>query len=320
MRLLQRPKVPTNAIGTSARFRKTRVLIVGCGDVGVRAASLLKGRLRPFGTTRSSAKQANITACGAQALLVDLCDRVAVLRAAHLATRIIMLAPPPNHGNSDPHSAQLLNALNKAHARRAKTRVATVKPRVVYVSTTGVYGGTKGALIDETASLNPSTDRAKRRVSGETIWRSAARRNQIALNVLRAPGIYALERLPIERLKAKTPALIDVEDVYTNHIHADDLARLCIRGALLSSGKLAHRVFNAVDQSYLKMGDYFDLVANHFSLAKPPRLPREQLAQQVSPMMLSFMSESRKINGKRVLKEFALKLRYPTVASFLQKN
>ena len=305
-------------VTTSARFRKTRVLIVGCGDVGLRAAGLLNGRLRLFGTTRSSAKQGNITACGAQALVVDLCDPVAISRVAHLCTRIIMLAPPPNQGAGDPHSAQLLRAINKVHALRTKARIAIVKPRVVYVSTTGVYGGANGALIDETAPVNPSTDRAKRRVSGETIWRTAARRNQIALNVLRAPGIYALERLPIERLKAHTPALLDAQDVYTNHIHADDLARLCIRAALLSGAKLAHRVFNAVDDSHLKMGDYFDLVANHFSLAHPPRLPREQLALRVSPMMLSFMSESRKIIGKRVLKEFDIKLRYPTVASFLQ--
>ena len=318
MRLLRRPKATTNAASTNARFRKTRLLIVGCGDVGLRAAGLLNGRLRLFGTTRSTAKQADINAKRARALILDLSDPAAILRVVRLSNRIIMLAPPPNQGADDPHSKKLLNALRKVRAQRAKNRLALVKPRVVYVSTTGVYGGTNGALIDETAILNPTTDRAKRRVTAESIWRGAARRDQITLNVLRAPGIYALERLPIERLKANTPALIDAQDVYTNHIHADDLARLCIRGVLLPDGKLAHRVFNTVDQSHLKMGDYFDLVANHFALACPPRLPRAQLALQVSPMMLSFMSESRKIIGRRILKEFAMKLRFPTVASFLQ--
>ena len=313
MRLLQRPKV-----ATCARFRKTRLLIVGCGDVGLRVANHLNGRLRLFGTTRSSTKKANISANNAQPLVLDLTNPMAVLRAARLSTRIIMLAPPPNLGPSDPHSKQLLHAICKVHAQRKITGALPAKPRVVYVSTTGVYGDTGGVLIDETAPLNPTTDRAKRRVSGENFWRVAARKNQITITVLRAPGIYALERLPIDRLKAQTPALIDTEDVYTNHIHADDLARLCIRSALLADGKLAHRVFNAVDQSHLKMGDYFDLVANHFSLARPPRLPREQLALQVSTMMLSFMSESRNINGERVLRDFAMQLRYRTVASFLQ--
>ena len=251
-------------------------------------------------------------------MIVDLSDPTSVLRAVGLGTRIVMLAPPPTSGANDPHSKNLLNALGKARAKRVRNRWTVAKPRLVYVSTTGVYGGTNGELIDETAAINPSTDRAKRRVSAESIWRTAARCNQIALNVLRAPGIYALERLPIDRLKANTPALIDEEDVYTNHIHADDLARLCIRGALLPSGKHAHRVFNAVDRSHLKMGDYFDLVAKHFSLNRPPRLPREQLALQVSPMMLSFMSESRIIAGERLLREFAISLRYPTVATFLQ--
>ena len=312
MRLFQRPKT-----GTSQRFRTTRLLIVGCGDVGLRTAALLKGRLRLFGTTRSEHKQPAITALKAQALLVDLSDPVSVLRAARLSSRIIMLAPPPNQGSGDPHSKGLLDALKKAKAQLARQRFAAKKLRIIYVSTTGVYGGVNGALINESAPLNPSTDRAKRRVCAETVWRNAARKNQVALNILRAPGIYALERLPLERLQARTPALIDADDVFTNHIHADDLARFCLRGALLPAAKLAHRVFNCVDASHLKMGEYFDAVADHFSLQRAPRLPRAELTLKVSPMMLSFMSESRKIIGTRLIDEYKMTLRYPAVADFL---
>src|SRR5690606_37930035 len=110
------------------------------------------------------------------------------------------------------------------------------------------------------------------------------RRSQSYLSILRVPGIYATERLPVERLQKGLPALNADEDVYTNHIHADDLARIIV--AALFRGCNC-RIYHAVDDTQMKMGAYFDAVADVCGLPHAPRLPREQLQQQVSPMMLS---------------------------------
>jgi nucleoside-diphosphate-sugar epimerase len=171
-----------------------------------------------------------------------------------------------------------------------------------------VYGDHGGTVIDETARLKPANERAVRRIDAENIMRAAG------ACVLRVPGIYAHDRLPLERLRAGTPALRDEDDVYTNHIHADDLARISL--AALFKGQLG-RVYNAVDDSQMKMGEYFDLVADHFGLPRPPRLPREQLKAAVSPMMYSFMTESRRLRNARLKRELGLRLRWPVVASAL---
>jgi nucleoside-diphosphate-sugar epimerase len=180
--------------------------------------------------------------------------------------------------------------------------------RAVYVSTTGVYGDRGGAWIDERAPVAPLNDRAVRRVDAENVMRALGAR------VLRVPGIYAHDRLPLDRLRAGTPALADADDVHTNHIHADDLARIAL--AALWRGAPG-RVYNAVDDSQLKMGAYFDLVADAFGIARPPRLPRAQLKVAVSPMMYSFMAESRRLGNARMKKELRVRLRWPTVAAAL---
>jgi nucleoside-diphosphate-sugar epimerase len=128
------------------------------------------------------------------------------------------------------------------------------------------------------------------------------------------PGIYALDRLPVERIQAGTPALIATEDAYSNHIQSDDLARLIC--ASVYHGK-PQRVINACDGGETKMGDYFDEVADAFGLDRPPRLPGAELQKIVSPMLWSFMRESRRVRNAR-LKELKTPLRYPSVAEFLK--
>jgi nucleoside-diphosphate-sugar epimerase len=182
---------------------------------------------------------------------------------------------------------------------------------VVYVSTSGVYGDCGGALIDETRLVAPQNARAARRVDAERVLRGWARRAHGRLAILRVPGIYAADRLPIKRLEQGTPALLPSEDVYTNHIHADDLAKII---ALALFRARPARVYHAVDGGHLKMGDYFDTVADAFGLPRPPRLARAELQAQVSPMLLSFMSESRRLDNRRLRQELGVRLRHPDVA------
>jgi nucleoside-diphosphate-sugar epimerase len=221
-----------------------------------------------------------------------------VARLRGVSSRWIDLVPPPALGAGDPRTRRL-RCVSGARIKRA-----------VYISTTGVYGDRAGALIDETARPMPVSDRAKRRLAAEAIVRAAP----IHATVLRVPGIYAAERLPLDRLRAATPTLRAEDDVYTNHIHADDLARLAI--VALFRGAPA-RVYNAVDDSTLKMGDYFDRVADRFRLPRPPRLARATLQAAVSPAQYSFMSESRRLANRRIKRELRLRLAYPTVDAAL---
>jgi len=192
--------------------------------------------------------------------------------------------------------------------------VAPRRIRLVYASTTGVYGDCGGALIDETRPVRPVNARAKRRVHAERTLRRATARGALAACIVRIPGIYAAERLPLARIERQMPALIDADDVYTNHIHADDLAAILLR--TLARGACS-RVFHASDDSVLKMGEYFDRVADAYGLARVPRISRQQAERQLEPVTLSFMSESRRLANRRLARELRMKLRYPSVDDFL---
>jgi nucleoside-diphosphate-sugar epimerase len=191
-------------------------------------------------------------------------------------------------------------------------RLRTPPLALVYGSTTGVYGDCGGQRVDETRTVNPHTPRAQRRVDAENLMRFLGR-SGVRVSVLRIPGIYAADReggTPRERLLKGTPVLAAKDDVFTNHIHANDLARACV--AALWRGK-PQRVVNVTDDTDLKMGDYFDLAAGLFGLPKPPRLPRDQASSTLPLMLLSFMSESRRLDNTRMKQELRLKLQYPHV-------
>lgn len=282
-----------------------RLLIVGSGDVARRLLPKLVKRYRVYALLRDAARAAAWRDAGAVPIRADLDDHRSLGRLAGLADAVLHLAPPPAAGESDTRTRNLLAALAKGKSL----------PRcLIYVSTTGVYGDCGGDLVDETRAPHPESARARRRVDAERRLRAFGRRSPTRVSILRVPGIYAADRLPRERLQAGTPALIAADDVFTNHIHADDLAAACL-AALRRGG--ANRVYNAVDDSDLKMGDYFDRVADALGLPRPPRLARAAAAQALSPVQLSFMRESRRIGNRRLKGELKLRLRYPTVDSGL---
>jgi nucleoside-diphosphate-sugar epimerase len=279
------------------RFARPRLLILGCGDVGLRLLPLLRDRFRVFAVTSQESRCGQLRAAGATPIIANLDDRASLTRLTALANRIVHLAPPQSEGERDRRTRNL-TAILPDHAT------------LVYVSTTGVYGDCGGALVEETRPAYPQNARAKRRIDAERVLRGWAKRSGARLGILRVPGIYAADRLPLERLQKGTPALQMEDDVYTNHIHADDLARI-IACAMFRTAP--GRIYHAVDDSVLKMGEYFDAVADTFNLPRPPRLPREILKSQVSPMLLSFMSESRRLSNRRIKEELGVRLLYPQV-------
>jgi nucleoside-diphosphate-sugar epimerase len=285
------------------KIGKPRLLILGCGDVGMRLLPLVRGRFRVFAVTSQASRRTELRAAGAIPIVADLDQPASLVRLARLAHAIVHLAPPQSQGAQDKRTRNL-TAILPDHAT------------LVYVSTTGVYGNCDGAQFNETHPVNPQNPRARRRVDSEQVLRAWARRSGASLAILRVPGIYAAQRLPIERLQKGTPALLPDEDVYTNHIHADDLAHII---ALALFRALPNRVYHAVDDSDLKMGEYFDAVADACHFPRPLRLPRAEIEKVVSPMLLSFMSESRRPTNERIKSELGVHLRYPQVRDALAR-
>ena len=282
-----------------------RILLIGCGDVALRTARLLHPKVRLYGLTRRVEDIAKLRAHGIVPVIGDL-DRLASLdrlRAAPFA--VLHFAPPPSDGRDDSRTQKLIAAL---------TRARSIPRRFVYISTSGVYGDCAGARVTETRPRRARTPRSRRRVAAEDRLRDWAKRYGVALSILRAPGIYTETRLPLERIRQGTPALIADDDVFTNHIHADDLARATI--AALFRAK-PNRAYNITDDTEMKMGGWFDAVADAFHLPRPPRVTWEEAERRIAPQLLSFMSESRRLVNTRMKNELRVRLRYPTPQQLL---
>ena len=280
--------------------------MVGAGDIGRRVLAKLKRRERAVAVTSTAAKRPRLRRLGARAMLANLDKPGTLKRLPRDWDVLVHAAPPQSYLTRDLRTRNLLAAA--AHGP-SNGRC------VVYLGTSGVYGDCDGARITETQALKPLNARAHRRADAERALTRAARRGAFRLIILRVPGIYAHDRLPIARLKAGTPALLPAEDVYTNHIHAADLASITLAAIKRLRRRVSPqvRIYHASDDSALKMGEYFDLVADAFSLPRPPRLPRAQLDAAVSPMLRSFMSESRRLDNTRMKRELRVKLQFATV-------
>lgn len=281
-----------------------RLLIVGCGDIARRTIPLLTGRYRVYALMRNRARCDALRAQGVIPVMGDLDERASLSRIASLADVVLHFAPPPNVGTKDVHTRHLLAALSQGR----------LPARLIYISTSGVYGDCSGARVSETHPLNPQTPRAQRRADAERQIRAWARRNGVRAGILRVPGIYAADRLPLERLRSGTPSLVATEDGYTNHIHADDLAHIVT--AALRHGR-PNRVYHASDDSEMKMGDYFDVVADAHALPRPQRITRAEAQRALPESLLSFMNESRRLSNARMKKELKVRLGYPMVADAL---
>jgi nucleoside-diphosphate-sugar epimerase len=308
-----------------------RLLIIGCGNVALRTIPLLRGHYRLYALIRNSAHAAKLRGLGVMPVMADLDNRTSLARIAELAEVVLHFAPPASnqtHRISPPlplGEAWPVLSLSKegggGHVKDSRTHhllaalsAGALPKQLIYISTSGVYGDCAGNYVSETTPLNPQSNRAKLRVDAENQIRTWAKRNRVRASILRVPGIYSHDRLPLDRLRAGSPAIAAIDDGYSNHIHADDLARIVV--AALRYGK-ASRVYHTVDEDEMKMGDYLDAVADAFNIPRPPRLPREEVKLKVSPMMWSFMNESRRMTDSRMKQELKVKLLFPTVRDAL---
>ncbi|MCX8565755.1 MAG: Nucleoside-diphosphate-sugar epimerase [Glomeribacter sp. 1016415] len=289
------------------KLRRKRILIVGCGDIGLRCAKLLLPRYRVLALTRQAERCVSLRTLGIVPVVGDLDRRSSLKRLVGLADTVLHLAPPAAHGSEDQRTRFLLAALSRSKA----------SPMWIYASTTGVYGDCAGALVDETRPVRPANERSLRRLSAESQLRAAGARAVLSLRIVRIPGIYASNRLPLARLQAGMFALNAAEDIYTNHIQADDLALILLRIKRLGCPQ---RIVHAVDDTQMKLADYFDLIADAHGLPRPKRIARIQAPDLLNPTLLSFIRESRRLMNTRLKTELAYQLRYPTVQDFLREH
>jgi len=293
-----RPRSPRPRLG------RPRLLLVGCGDIGLRIVARLCGRFRVFGTVTSAARAGALRQAGAIPVVLNLDESArrtgaGAARIAGLAPRVMILAPTSTAGRRDRRARRVLRLL-------ATARGPASGARLVYISTTGVYGDRRGAWTDETTSPAPGNDRAHRRLDAERTLRGS----RWHAAVLRVPGIYATDRLPLERLRAAIPVPFPEHDVYTNHIHADDLAQACI-AALYRAAPT--RLYNTIDDTQLRLGEYLDRVADHAGLPRPPRASWEEMSAAAGPQRMSFLGESRRLRNRRMKQELRVRLQYPVI-------
>jgi nucleoside-diphosphate-sugar epimerase len=276
-----------------------QLLIVGCGDIARRALPDLRSRYRVTALVRS--RKPALEASGIEVVEGDLDRPESLAPLAGRAECIAHFAPPAGDGSAD--------ARTRTDCGFPRGRGAMLPQRFLYLSTSGVYGDCGGDWVDEGCAPRPATDRARRRLDAELVVGEWGERNEVEVVILRVPGIYASDRLPLDRLIRGTPVLAAGQDVYTNHIHADDLAAIFVASIRAGRG-----VYNASDDGPMKMGDFFDLVADRAGLSRPPRVSRDEAERRVPKELLSFMSESRRLVNKRMKAELGVRLRYPTVA------
>lgn len=305
---------PARPAALPVRLRRPRLLVVGCGDAGLRLLRALSNRLphrlHVIAVARTRQSRERARSLGARTLAIDLDDRRGARRLGALARWTVYLAPPPPHGVRDPRIAGLIAA---ARPMLHRARAATPS-RWTYVSTTGVYGDAGGERVDETRRIAPASDRARRRAAAETQLRSLARDGAARASILRVPALYAHDRWPLERLRRGDPVAQRDEDVYVNHLHADDLARIAWRA--LFRGRPG-RVVHASDDAPMRLGDWLDRIALAFDLPKPPRASRASIASRRGAALPQALVESRRLDNTRLVREFGYRLRWPTLDAAL---
>jgi nucleoside-diphosphate-sugar epimerase len=282
------------------------IFIVGCGDIGQRVAALWRTRgSRVAALARSGQAVQRLHAQGIDAIAGDL-DRPATLMGLRLSGRTVYyFAPPPAVGSGDPRVEAFVAALS--HTGRPA--------RIVYVSTSGVYGDQRGAWVTEESPVAPQTPRAKRRLHAEETLHAWGGAHDVPIIVLRVGGIYGPGRLPIERIRKGLPVLVENESLPTNRIHADDLAAVCVAAA---ERVTTDAVYNVSDGQSGTMTQYFFAVADRLGLSRPPAISLEEASHQLSPAMLSYLTESRRLDNSRMLRQLGITLRYPDLATGLE--
>ena len=318
---------------------------MGAGDIGTQLLKTIpqsRGGIYPqqISTNTGSKRRSMIKRTGSKTYCIDLDRPHTMTRLPRNAVRqwhtLLYTIPPPIRGLQDTRTRHFIRYLESTAGtpRNSSPRYTEgayppysiqghkEKPKqqlLIYLSTSGVYGDCKGEWVTENRPVSPATPRAFRRVDAERQWIRYAKQYRLCLVILRVPGIYSADRLSVDRVKTGQPVLLPAEDVYTNHIHADDLVQIIRSAMYLVPRSPRVRIYNVSDDSTIRSGDYWEAVARHYGFPPPPRTTRDELSRQISDMALSFLKESRRLNNQRMKRELKIRLYYPTVEQGLKQ-
>jgi nucleoside-diphosphate-sugar epimerase len=280
---------------TLINYSRIPIFIVGFGDIGRRVAALWQ----TYGGEVAALIRTSRDIGGCRAVSGDL-DHSRTLRDLPSAGALLFhFAPPPLSGSVDTRTTHLLKALEEAPPRR-----------IVYLSTSGVYGDCKGAWIDESHPVHPGNNRSRRRADAERQLIAFARRHTLPLIILRVPGIYGPSRLPLERLRRGDPVICPDEAPWSNRIHADDLAAIAVRAG---QDNAPTGIYNVSDDQPLSMTDYLYRLASAAGLPRPRCISLAQARRTFSPQLLEYLNESRRLDNQRMKNILGVQLRYPTL-------
>lgn len=277
------------------------IFIVGCGDIGRRTARLWQAEGATVSALARTAQSAAVLHDAAIVPVHGDLDQAQTLQALRLDEAIVYyLAPPSERGDDDSRMRNFLGAITGQRPAR-----------LVYMSTTGVYGDCQGAWIREDQPLKPENARSRRRVDAEQAVMAWGAAHGVAVVILRVAGIYGPGRLPVERLRRGEPVVRAEEAPPSNRIHADDLAAVCVAAAKRGA---SGEVYNVADGHPTSMTEYFNRVADLLGLPPPPAISWAEAQQRLSPAMLSFLAESKRIDNRKLREKLGVTLRYPTLA------
>lgn len=272
------------------------LLVVGYGYLGKRLVRRCIAESRPVAVlTRSGAHAPELERLGVPHQILDL-DKGARALALDTGGRAVVYTAPPGGDSGDTRLEGLLGALCPAPAR------------VVYISTSGVYGDCAGRLVDEDAPLNPGSERARRRVAAENAVSDWAGRTGGDWTVLRVPGIYGPHRLSLAALSAGEPYLAVDEASPGNRIHVDDLVSCCLASADHAG---PNGPINVGDGNPMSATVFAQALARAAGLPPPPLVSRDKAPGVISPGRWSFLSESRQLDTRRMRDELGVTPRYP---------
>src|SRR6185369_9389290 len=282
--------------------------IVGCGDIGTRVARLaVEKKVEVFSFSRGNKLPQGTELPGVQFMVCDL-DSPETLSGLNLkGAALLYSVPPPGGGVIDTRVRNFLAALE----------VGREPAKIVYLSTTSVYGDCGDEVVTEERPVSPANHTARRRCDAEERFRAWGAARDVPVIILRVSGIYGPGRIPMQRIQSKEPLLEEREAGYTNRIHADDLAQVCI--AALEKGEDGD-IFNVCDGEESKMTDYFNAITDLLSVPRLPQVPLAEARRVMSPLMFSYMTESRKISNRKMLEKLGIKLKYPTMMEGLKDS
>ena len=286
------------------------IVIVGCGDIGIRVAKIWKNRGKSvFGVARSEERINSLRQQHIHAISVDLDEPNSLAEINAQLTKDALLyyfSPPPAKGASDTRMEHFLKNLDPSGLPK----------HIVYISTSSVYGDQQGKSVNEETLANPQVDRAKRRYHAEQLLLEyGVEHTSTSITILRVGGIYGPGRLPLQRLKDQIPMLHENLSPQTNRIHADDLAQVCVSAA---TDKAAGEIYNVSDGCDSNMTEYFNTIADFCNLPRPPLVDWEEAEEKISKGMLSYLKESRRMDNSKMINELEIELIYPTLKDGLQ--